>query len=413
MGLLRASIIYLFSSLTGKSVPFLLLPVLTAYLTPSEFGLVALFQLATQFTVAFAGLSLNINIPRQFFNSNRDEMAALIFNLYVVLFISSSLYAVIILALLLFLPTALSLPKFWVLILPIIGFMSMSILFNSTLLRTREKPISFMGFEVGQALTVAILSIGLVVGLNIGWVGHAGALAASTIVFGVIALISIVNQGYWYAKISRHHIKSILGISVPLLPHALAGVIISVSDRIFIERLVGVEAVGLYSVGYYFGMVIMLFTDAFIKAWNPWFFKKMASSNVSDKKAIVRYSYLYMVALFIGVATYIVISLAIFPYIVSTEFTPASEYIPWVCIGYGVFGIYQLFFPYFVFLKRTSYVAKATVCAAIINLIGNYYLIREFGPVGAAYSTILAFGVSSIIVAYGAVKLTPMPWRTA
>ena len=43
-GLLRNSTIYLTSNILNALVPFLLLPVLTRYLTPDEYGQIAMFQ---------------------------------------------------------------------------------------------------------------------------------------------------------------------------------------------------------------------------------------------------------------------------------------------------------------------------------------------------------------------------------
>ena len=72
--LFKNSLIYLLSGVAGKAVPFLLLPVLTRYLTPSEFGLVAIFQLGIQLSQAVSGLSLNVNIPRYFFRVTKKRL---------------------------------------------------------------------------------------------------------------------------------------------------------------------------------------------------------------------------------------------------------------------------------------------------------------------------------------------------
>lgn len=408
--LFKNSLIYLLSGVAGKAVPFLLLPVLTRYLTPSEFGLVAIFQLGIQLSQAVSGLSLNVNISRYFFSRNKEEIATLIFDIYLILLSSCFLLLAILFISVLFFDNFFGLPSRWVLALPFLAFMSMSNLLNQTLLRTMERPISFMKYEIGLAAANFILIVFFVVFLTLSWEGQNVAVSISLIIFGILALRNIVKEGYVRVNFNFLWVRKILSVSLPLVPHAIAGVVISVSDRFFLERMVGIDAVGVYSVGYYFGMVIMLFSDAFVKAWNPWFFKKMANPNPAGKKLIVKYTYAYIVALSIGAIFYSKVAVFILPFVVAEAYLGAVEYIPWICLGYVLFGVYQIFFPYFIYSGKTIRIAIATVIAAMVNLVANYFLIKEYGPVGAAYATILAFAVSSLIVVCMACGQVKMPW---
>lgn len=391
-------------------MPFLLLPLLTSYLTPAEFGLVAIFQLGVQLSQALSGLSLNVNIPRYFFSQSREQSASLIFDIYLILFSSCFVLLALISISVFFFDDFFGLPHRWVLVLPLLAFMSMSNLLNQTLLRTMERPISFMRYEIGFAALNFLLVITFVLFLELSWEGQVLAVSLSLIVFGLLAVRSMAREGFIKINFKLLWVKRVLSVSLPLVPHAIAGVVISVSDRFFLERMVGIDAVGVYSVGYYFGMVVMLFSDAFVKAWNPWFFKKMASSDIANRKLIVKYTYLYVMALSIGAIVYSQAAVLVLPFVVSDAYLGAVEYIPWVCLGYVFFGVYQIFFPYFIYSGKTTRVALATVIAALVNLLGNYFLIREFGTVGAAYSTIMAFAVSSLIVAFLAYGQVKMPW---
>ncbi|PCI07346.1 MAG: hypothetical protein COB77_04865 [Gammaproteobacteria bacterium] len=409
--MVKASLIYLFSSLFGKSVPFLLLPLLTSYLSPVEFGLVAIIQLSIQFSQAASGLCLNVNIPKKYFSQTKDERAILIFNLYLILFFSCFIFFGALVILSLSFQDIFGIPERWLLIMPVLAFMAMSNLINLTLIRTREKPFLFMSFEVSQAALNLFLTIYFVVFLNMSWEGRALAIAFSVLVFGIVAVVSLVKQGYLKVLIDTKVVRETLKVSVPLIPHAIAGVIITVSDRLFIEEMIGLKEVGIYSVGYYFGMVVMLFSDAFIKAWSPWFFKKMSRGDSDDKRLIVKYTYVYVIALIVGAMIYSSVAVWLLPFVVTEQYLPAVNYIPWICVGYIAFGIYQIFFPYLVYCEKTQYVAVATVLAACINLIGNYYLIDLYGAVGAAYATIVAFSLSAFIVAWYSKTLVSMPWK--
>jgi Na+-driven multidrug efflux pump len=80
-------------------------------------------------------------------------------------------------------------------------------------------------------------------------------------------------------------------------------------------------------------------------------------------------------------------------------------------MGYAVQGFYKISFVYLVLTGKTKFLGFSTVVAAIINLIGNYTLIKINGPIGAAQSTFISFVVSFILVFVYANKIYPMPWN--
>jgi Na+-driven multidrug efflux pump len=65
---------------------------------------------------------------------------------------------------------------------------------------------------------------------------------------------------------------------------------------------------------------------------------------------------------------------------------------------------------YFFFLKKTVPVSIITFLSAMINLVLNYFLILNYGAVGAAQAAVIAFLVQFIIMWYISAKYYPMPW---
>jgi Na+-driven multidrug efflux pump len=64
----------------------------------------------------------------------------------------------------------------------------------------------------------------------------------------------------------------------------------------------------------------------------------------------------------------------------------------------------------FFYLKRTITVSIITFSAATLNLILNYFLIKENGALGAAQAAVIAFLAQFIIVWIVANRAFPMPW---
>ena len=65
MKIIKKTIIYLSSSTLSKAAPYLLLPFLTSYLEPVEFGMLSIFLVINTLYVALIGMSMQANITKK------------------------------------------------------------------------------------------------------------------------------------------------------------------------------------------------------------------------------------------------------------------------------------------------------------------------------------------------------------
>ena len=75
---------YFITTIVNQAIPFLLLPILTRYLAPAEYGYVALFTLYLVLSNSLAGVSISNVISKYFFNSEKEQMAVIIGNSIIV-----------------------------------------------------------------------------------------------------------------------------------------------------------------------------------------------------------------------------------------------------------------------------------------------------------------------------------------
>lgn len=411
MQVLKKSSVYLVTSIINKAIPFLLLPVLTKYLTPTEYGIVSIFQIIISLYTAIIGMAIHTNVSKNFFAYDKSQISILIGNSIFILLISTIFVFVCTLIGSLFFETLFSVSSNWLRSIPIISFMFMINTLNLTILRMEGKAFLFGVFEISNTVVNMGVSILLLVVFNLGWTSRALGILLAYFVFFVVSMVYMKKRSFINFKIDKKQIKAILSISMPLIPHGLGSIIMALSDRLFIENMVGLKAVGTYSVGYMFGMILMIFTDAFIKAWTPWFFKKLTNPTIEVKKKIVKFTYLYLVLLLLLAFIVSFVGNFVLIYFVDSEFYDARIYIFWVALGYVFFGVYQIFFPYLVHINRTSFLAISTFTAAIINLVLNYFMIKYLGAIGAAYATIISFLISAVLVFFYQKKHYWMPWN--
>jgi len=409
--LIKNSIIYLSSSILSKAIPFLLLPIMTKYLTPAEYGILSIYLIMISFYSAFIGMNIHANISKNFFKASKEDLSLFIGNILIILSVTFSIYLILTYFITLFFDNLFSIPSNWLLAIPFISVMMMINEINTTILRNEQRAYMFGIFEISNTFIKMSLTILFLVVFSLSWYSQVLGTLIGSIVFFVIGISYMKKRDYISMHLHKEKIKSILNISLPLIPHVLGGVVIAMSDRLFIEQMVSLEAVGIYSVGYMFGMIVMLFTDAFIKAWSPWFYRSLVDPTAEKKIKIVKYSYIYIISIFILAILISFVAELIMPYFVDEKFYNAKEFILWIALGYAVHGVYKIFFPYLIHISKTSFLAFSTVTAAMINLLLNYFFIKYYGALGAAYATIVSFAISAVLVFWYQNKNYYMPWR--
>jgi O-antigen/teichoic acid export membrane protein len=371
MSFFKNTSIYLGSSIIKRLFPLLLLPVLTRYLTPAEYGLLSIYSIFITLYYSLIGMSLSTNISKNYFLLSKEELSKLIGNILIILFLSFFFYLLFTLMVSLFYKSIFSIPSKLLLIIPFISLMIMVNEINTTILRNEQKAYTFGVFEISNNFINVSLTILFLMVFSMGWYSQILGILISGIIFFVISILYMKSKNYITIALDIKIIKNILEISVPLIPHMIGTIIIAMSDRLFIEKMVGLEAVSNYSIGYMFGMILMILTEAFMRAWSPWFYKQLIKPTNDEKLKIVRYIYLYIIFIFIFAFIISFIAKIILPYFVTKYFYGAEEFILWISIGYAIQGVYKIFFPFLVYLNKTSFLAFSTVLAAILNLLLN------------------------------------------
>lgn len=410
MRLLSQSGIYLGASLLSKAAPFLLLPVMTRYLSPAEFGALSLFVLINSCVGAFVGMNIHNNISKSFFSLPKSQLGELIGNILIIMFAAAVFITVIFLGLVPFTESAFSLPVSSFLLMPLLSFMMMVNTINLTILRNEGRAYIYGLFEVACTFSIISITVCLLLFFDSGWYAQVVGLTVTYGVFFFIAIFYMSRRGYLRFNVFKGELKKILKLSVPMIPYVLSGIVMNISDRVFIERMVGLEAVGHYAIGYNFGMVVLIFTDAFNKAWSPWFYKFMLSPLNDRKEKVVRYTYLYVAFIFILVVLVALASYFAIPWMVTESFYEASAYVFWIALAFAIQGVYKMLFPYFILMDRYYALSGILVISALLNLLFNYLMIGWFGTVGAAYSSALAWTAAVLLAFIYKRKFYSMPW---
>lgn len=406
----RNTLIYLISNIINKSIPFLLLPVLTKYLSTEEYGYYSLFILFVTLFTPFIGMNMPINISSNYFKKSKDELAKIISNMTIALIFNSLAVFVLLFIYFIFFDNLFGIAKYLIYLIPLIAFMSVLNLCSLNLLMNEKKPVIYGIYQVLNTLLNLTASIILIVGFSLNWEGRVYGIIIASIVFGIAALLQLYLSGYFKIDINKETLIKIYKLSLPFIPHSLGFIIINLSDRLFLDVLISTSAVGIYAIAYAFGRVVEMVIDAFDNTWSPWFFKQMTNITNNKKYEIVKYTYIYFISL-IGLSIITTfISYFLIDIMTTADYHSAKAYVFWVALAFAFNGMFKMMFPYLVHMEKTKFLALITSIAALLNLIFNFYLIKMFGIVGAAYATLLSFLIRFIGTWIYVGKIYPMPW---
>ncbi len=390
--LIRNTGLYTIGNIIPKAAQFLLLPLYTRYLTPEDYGIVQSMQvLSTILTIIFS-LALERSIYRLYFDfKTESDKKDFLGSVYLTMMIVSSLLLVVILL-------GKSIASSIFSSIPFSPFYLYAIL---TVYLTVFSLIPKVYFQVeqkaGKFILISILQFALSTGFIIYFIvfddGGAegmllGRLVASAL---LIPLFVIIITKIIHFKIKKQILKESLSFSWPLVFMLLAAWIINLSDRIFIERYSSLKEVGIYSVSYKLAEILLIFTTAFNKAYDPLFYK-LANQKDQDlaKSTLFKYNRIYAIVLIIA-SLLIALFSKEFIYLLDNKYESAYKLVPLLVIGILFGQVGGLFNRSIYQVKKTKLITVLTVLSAILNIGLNFLLVPQKGALGAAIATLVTF----------------------
>lgn len=179
--------------------------------------------------------------------------------------------------------------------------------------------------------------------------------------------------------------KYSLSLNIPLIPHYLTRVILNQSDRLMIKEMVSYDAAGIYGLAHSLAWLLTLITSSLMNTLNPWFFQKIKDN---DTKRIGSVS--YAVIALVGACGLAVT--AVSPEIVRI-FAPKEYYeaiwaIPPLVASVFFMFIYNIFAVFEYYFEKSSFLMIASTVGGVLNIILNYFFIKQFGYIAAGYTTL-------------------------
>lgn len=410
MSLFRNAWTYTVANALNSVIPLLLLPILTRYLSPGEYGLVAMFTVVSTVVASVAGLGTHGAVTREYFLLSQEDFAGFVGTCIFILATSSA----VLLGLMALFGRSLTgitgIPEHWLAAAVLMGAGQVLCSINLTIWQIRGLPVIYGAFQVGVSLFNALLSLGLVIWLEMGWQGRIVGQIAAVVSVSTLAILSLAQGGWIRFDFSREHARAALRYGVPLVFHGLGATAIVTADRTLISNLVGIDETGMYVVAAQLVMAITFLADSFNRAYAPWLFERLKEANPTTMRKIVVGTYWYYAAVLLLAGVLILVTPWLIGYIIGPKFYGSIKYILWLSLANAFSGMYYMVTLYVQFSGKTERLAAVTLTVGALNVPLCYALIQLNGGIGAAQATAVSQFLNFIATWAIAARLIDMDW---
>jgi len=393
----KHSLVYIGFNILQKSISFVLLPVLTYFITKAGIGKITLLTTLVPALSIYCGLALygagtvftyklknELEVKQFWGNINLlSNIFGLIFSLILLLFYAP-LHKLIF--------ENLAFTDYRILL--IIVFFSCIYNQYQAFLQAHKKVREFTQNAISFSLINTLLVLFYIIILHSGYRGYFYALLITNSIFYCYAM--------WYAyrnyifKIDLRIIKSCLKYSIPLLPHLTFGLMLAYTDRFFVNKYLGISELGVYGVACQFAVIFSLIVDGFIRAYSSFSFENLQKR---DYTAIINFCHQTLVIFSIMVIIVSTFAHEIFWIIVKKDFIDGWQVLPLFAFAY-MFNLSYVFFVNNIFYHKPWLVNLITISSGTLNVILNFVLTKKYGMVGATLSTVISYWVSMLVAYY-------------
>ena len=404
---------YFITTTINQSMPFLILPILTRYLTPAEYGSLALFTFYFAIAKTLGGASIHEVISKSFFNTDKTYVAETIGNSIFVVGVLSLITLLITIALYPWLQSFLNVPLLWLALIPPASFAFIVFNIGLTVFRNLKHVVLFGKHQILNTVINISISLFLITVLMWSWHGRALGIIISYFISALIVLWYLKKIGYISFALSKTKVNMISKTLMPLIPNSFQLVIISQMGVYFIQYYYTKDLLGLYSIGFQVATVINILVQTLYMSWGPFLYEQISRDKLFNKLYTTRMLYVFIGTICAGVLFINVTATFILRIMTTPGFYGASEFIPWFTIGFMFYGFYILLIPILIKNDKQKYISGVAFVSMILMVSLNLLFIDMFGYIGVAYAFCLTYFFMFLAFLWQAQRVMPLPWIRA
>lgn len=401
------SSIYSLGSMSQTVLTIILLPLYTRYLSPADFGILALMDLTILLITRLIVPPVDNALGRYYYKPEYSEKRGLLlFNLLLVMLAKAFLFALVywfssgLLLNLLFEgnPELLYVVQLYGVIL-VTECISAFLL---TYIRLREVAKYFVFLSLSKLLLSTGLIVYLLTVLDLGVLSVIYGQIFGASFLTVMTLPFVLRESKF--RIALGVVKEPLKFGYPLVISGYSNLLLDSGDRYMLNMFSSVSNVGLYAFGYRIaGLLNTILIVPLNQAIFPMIYQKEENPAEQREFIATAATYYYFVGIFMALGLSLAAREAIM-LLAAPEFWPAWTVVPIIALSYVQLGLGR-FFKWGALLRNKSYHVSAMVLAsALLNIGLNFFMIPLWGILGAALATLIAYIFWNTLTLYYSAK---------
>lgn len=273
-------------------------------------------------------------------------------------------------------------------------------------LRLERKTKIFASIKIAYIFVQIVLNIVLVYYLRWG----IEAIFISNLVSSILTLIMLLPEikRHFVFVIEKETLKKMLRFGMPYLPASVGAIIVQMIDRPLVLAYTNSETLGVYQANYKLGTLMMLIVAMFQFAWQPFLLTNAKEKNAKEIFSKVLTLFLIgasTVWIFITLFVDNLIKFRMFGFtFFGKDYQQGWEIVSIILLAYMFHGMYVNFTAGIYIEDKNKYLPVITGAGALLNVGVNILLIPVWGMMGAAIATLAAYMLMAGMIYFFAQK---------
>lgn len=379
---------------------FLLLPLLTSYYNTEEFGVYSIILLLSAVSSAFFYFGASSALGRFYFEKNNVSYKKKLISSSFIITISGGVILMIVSILFannisqIIFETNVYANHIKIALIS----SSISFIYNlmTLILRYEKKSKLFMFITLTSVIINFLITYSLLTIYNFGILAPLYGTLFSVLISSFIIYFKI-KKYILLNVLDKEIIRKLFVFGINISFSSVVFFLVDYIDRLIIKDILTMSDVGIYSLGYRIGFIInIILVTPFSLIYAPlrMEYSKHENSDIFMKKTSSYFGIIgYTIVLFFMLYGNDLLSY----FIQNNSFIGAAKVFPIIMLSILIYG-FQNILDYGVYLNnKTYYFWIISLIGLALNIIINYSILPVYGFIGAAYSTLITYFVTTLL----------------
>ncbi len=212
---------------------------------------------------------------------------------------------------------------------------------------------------------------------------------------------------------NKELLKRMLKYSFPLLILGIAGIMNQTVDKIIFpyiypDPVEGMRLLGIYGACFKVAMVMMMFTQAFRFAYEPFVFAQHKDHKSKEAYSdAMKFFVIFSLLIFLGMVFF----LDILKYLIAESYWEGLVVVPIILASYLFQGIFFNLSLWYKLIDKTQYGAYFSILGAVITVVINILFIPKYGYLGSAWAAFVCYFTIMLVSYFYGQKHFPIDYQ--